>query len=125
VKAASRRTSRAGTRWVAALSVVSSTKRGGIAWVSAASVAMRAAEMSGLGDTRSNGRQSQLGNENTGIPGAKKASASRIACIRLSSRATWTTRPPERSASSRSRRASKPSGAPPTVMRVVGDMACT
>jgi hypothetical protein len=59
VKAASRRTSRAGRRWVAAVIVVSSTKRGGIAWVSAASVAMRAAEMSGLGETRSNGRQSQ------------------------------------------------------------------
>jgi transcription-repair coupling factor (superfamily II helicase) len=53
VKAASASTSRAGTRWAAAFSVVSRTKRSGMSWTSAASVAMRVAEMSALGETRS------------------------------------------------------------------------
>ncbi len=54
VKLASRRTSRAGTRWVAALSVVSRMIRlVGRPWASAASVAIRVADTSALGDTRS------------------------------------------------------------------------
>ncbi len=45
--------SRAGTRCVAAFSVVSSTNCSGIPCTSPASVAIRAAEISALGDTRS------------------------------------------------------------------------
>ena len=51
--AASRSTSRAGIRWVAALTVVSRMNRSGMPWASAASVAIRVAEISGFGDTRS------------------------------------------------------------------------
>ncbi len=53
LNAASRSSARSGIRWVAALIVVSSTNRAGIPCTRAASVAMRRAEMSALGDTRS------------------------------------------------------------------------
>ncbi len=115
-KAAPFSTSRAGVRWVAAFSVVSRMKRPGIPCASPASVAIRAAAISACGLTRSYGRQSQPGKVITGISGAKNASAACIAANRLSSRATWITGPPEVSISDSTSRASKPSGAPPTVI---------
>ena len=111
--AASFRTSRAGTRCMAALSVVSKMNCCGSPCTKAASVAIRAAEISAFGDTRSYGRQSQPGKMTTGTSGAKNRSADRIASIRLSSRAICSTGLPPRVISFRTRRASNPSGAPP------------
>ena len=52
-KVAPRSVSRDGASCMAAAAVVSSTKRVGIPWTSPARVAIRAAEMSARGDTRS------------------------------------------------------------------------
>ena len=87
-------------RWVAALIVVSTAAGRSKPRASAASVAIRAAAISGFGEMRSYGRQSQAGKRSTGNSGAKKRKEARIAASRASSRATCTTGPPARAIAS-------------------------
>ena len=70
-------------------------------------------DISELGEIRSYGKQSQLGNIFIGISGAKKFKASLTAAIRLSSLATWSKQVPDFSNSFTIKAASYPSGAPP------------
>ena len=87
---------------------------------SPARVAIRAAEVAALGDIRSNGRQSQPGNVSTGVSGEKNANA---ACI--SHQAPFVTGDEQHwrifaagKFPAKTKRASKPSGAPESVMWV-------
>ncbi len=80
--------SRAGTRWSAALTVVSRIdgRSRPLTRASRASAVMRCATTPACGDTRSYGRQSQAGNSSTAMSGAKNVSARASAAMRGPSR---------------------------------------
>src|SRR5690348_13364061 len=80
--------SREGTRWVAALIVVSSTEGFSrpLMRTSRDSAVMRCATTAACGETRSYGRQSQAGNCSTSSSGAKNESCRASAAIREPSR---------------------------------------